>query len=137
MLPTTWTPEAARAGITKEQVDQANDRAAQAAQAGYQRDVAEAQSLRATAHQLGQTPNLSGQAVAALQNALAWPLDPPHVAEAVRQLRAAVEWGNRDRDLVGMTPAAPSQRATAEPVRPKPLTDAQRLDRIEKHLGLS
>jgi len=41
-----YTPEAARAGVTKEQVDEANDRTAQAAQAGLQAERAERRALR-------------------------------------------------------------------------------------------
>ena len=138
MLPTTWTPEAAKAGVKQEDIEAANVRAAQATQDGYQRAVADARGLCATALQLVEAPGLSGPAKAALQNALDWPITPQHVAEAVRQLRAAVEWGNRDYSLAGMAPVAPPQRRAAEErSRPKVLSIEERLDRIEQRLGIA
>lgn len=147
MLPTTWTPEAAKAGIKQEDVEAANDRTAQAAQAGLQAELARIPALRAQATEM-LAVLYSGPARGAVQAALT-DLDhnaptPAHQAVAARQLDTVLQqWAQAaaiDRDLARMqAPALAAQQAAqrAEERRPKVLTIEERLDRIEKHLGLS
>lgn len=147
MLPTKYTPEAAKAGITQEQIAQANDRAAQAAHAALQAELGRIPALRAQAQEM-LAVLFSGPAYAAIQNALA-DLDgvptPARQVVAARQLDQAIQqWAYAavlDRDLARL--AAPARVAEAlrqaaeERARPKVLTIEERLARIEQQLGLS
>lgn len=145
MLPTKYTPEAARAGITKEQVDAANERQAQAELAGVQVELARIPALRARAIEM-MAVFKTGPEYAALHNALA-DLDgaqsPALQVAALRALdRAIQQWAqsytiasNMER-WAAPARAADAQRQAAEMARPKPLTIEERVKRIEQHLGI-
>jgi hypothetical protein len=49
MLPRIWTPEAAKAGVKQEDIEAANERAAQTERAGLQAELARIPALRAQA----------------------------------------------------------------------------------------
>jgi hypothetical protein len=68
MLPRTWTPEAAKAGVKQEDIEAANDQAAQAVQAGLQAELARIPALRAQATEM-LTVLLPGPARGAVQAA--------------------------------------------------------------------
>lgn len=141
-----YTPEAARAGVTKESIDAANDRIDQAALDGLQAELTRIPALRAQAAEMLDVL-LPGAARGAVETALS-DLDtartPAHQVVAARQLNIVIQqWAQAaviDRDLARLAApamAADAQRRAAEERRPKVLTIEQRLDRIEKHLGLS
>src|SRR5437870_2502430 len=88
-----YTPEAARAGVTKEQVDQTNDRIDQAERAARQQIAAQLPVLRARAAEL-LAVLVTGPGAGELQQAIGWAdsaTDAPHIAGAAVALRTAIE----------------------------------------------
>jgi len=147
MLPKTYTVEAARAGITQEEIEAANDRDLQSARTSLYAELNRVPALKAQAAEMLDVL-LSGPPRAAIQNALDNINDAPtnaHKVAAARQLDQAIQfWAQAaviDRDLARLAAparAAEAQRQAAEErSRPKVLTVEDRLDRIEKKLGLA
>lgn len=146
MIDLNWANEQHPQGYTKEQIERAREQQTQAAQAGLQADLARIPALRAQATEM-LAVLLPGAAYGAVQAALRDLDTAPttaHQVAAVRQLDTVLQqWAQAaviDRDLARL--AAPARAAeaalrAAEQRRPKPLTVEQRLDRIEKALGLS
>jgi len=147
MLPKTYTPEAARAGVTQEQIEAANDRDLQAAQTSLLVELNRIPALRTQAAEMLDVL-LSGPPRAAIQSALDNINDAPtnaHKVAAARQLNQAIQfWAQAaviDRDLARLAAparAAEAQRQAAEErSRPRELTVEERIKRIEDRLGLA
>lgn len=142
----SFTPEAARAGVTQDQVDAANGRIDQAEQTAVRAELNRIPALRAQAADM-LAVLMPGSASAAIQSALD-ALDAAPTASrqvlAARHLDAMMQqWAQAamiDRDLQRSSApavAAEAHRQAAEQARrPVVLSVEQRLARIEQRLGL-
>lgn len=140
MLPKTYTPEAARAGIRKDDIEEAQERQADQQHAALARAAAQIPELRERARAVLSVLK-TGPAFAELQSAIGW-LSPATVGQFRNLLES--EWIQQSVVLVrnleaSVAPAlaAQAQQRAAQLAAPRPLTIEERVARIERQLGIT
>lgn len=139
MINLNWANEQNPRGYTKEQIEADRDRQSQAAQAALQRAAAEVSELRRRGEDVLNVLRGQGGGAGQIADALDW-LGPATIGQ-FKQVLDRCEYDaqlvrNLQHDIAPFR-AAQAQRQAAEAAKPKPLTLEERIDRIEKQLGLS